>query len=102
LTSLKSRVYSADVSAGGGPGSPNVAPLGTSSGVTAPIHGTIIGRKPGGVGRHTPGAGAWVNRMGALRPSSARIRIRRSAARMPKATPRVLDRPSGICASDVA
>jgi hypothetical protein len=38
--------------------------LRTSSGVMKPNHGADIGRSPGGVGRQTPCAGGWVNRMG--------------------------------------
>jgi hypothetical protein len=73
---------------------PGVA-LRTSSGVTKPSHGTAIGRNAGGVGRQTPGAGGWVNRMGALRPSFARRRTRLSAARVPNSMPRVFAVPSG-------
>src|SRR5215472_17540650 len=68
LTSAKSRAYRAEVSAGGGGGANWVA-LRTSSGATKPSHGADIGTSPGGVGRQTPGAGGWVNVMGALRPS---------------------------------
>jgi hypothetical protein len=89
------------VSAGGG-GGPNWVALRTSSGVTKPSHGSTIGANAGGVGRKTPGAGGCVNRMGALRPSSSRSRIRLSAARVPNAMPRVLALPSGSCASDAA
>jgi hypothetical protein len=86
----------------GGTGGANWVALCTNSGVTKANHGADIGRNAGGVGRQTPGAGGWVNRMGALRPSSARSRIRLSAARMPNAMPRVFAVPSGICASDAA
>lgn len=51
--------------------------LRTSSGFTAPSQGTAIGAKPGGVGRHTPGAGGVVKEMSALRPSLARNEIER-------------------------
>src|SRR5215472_15464957 len=60
LTSSKSRVYRAEVSAGGGGGANWVA-LCTSSGVTKPSHGADMGRPGGGVDRQTPGAGGWVN-----------------------------------------
>jgi hypothetical protein len=51
---------------------PNCVALRTSSGVTPPSQGTVIGANAGGVGRQTPGAGGLVNSTGALRPSSAR------------------------------
>jgi hypothetical protein len=51
---------------------PNCVALRTSSGVTPPSQGTVIGADAGGVGRQTPGAGGLVNSTGALRPSSAR------------------------------
>jgi len=102
LTSLKSRVYAADVSAAGGPGSPNCFPLRTSRGVTAPSQGSIIGAKAGGVGRQTPGAGGCVKKIGAFRPSFARNAIRLSATRVPNLTPASFDQPSGSCASDAA
>ena len=86
----------------GGPGGANWVALCTSSGVTKPSHGADIGRNAGGVGRQTPGAGGRVNKMGALRPSSARSRIRLSAARVPNAMPRVFAVPSGSLASDAA
>jgi hypothetical protein len=76
--------------------------LRTSIGVTKPSHGTSIGVNVGGVGRQTPGAGDWVKKMGALRPSWARSRIRLSAARVPNATPLVFAGPSASCASDAA
>jgi hypothetical protein len=86
----------------GGAGGANWVALSSSSGVTKPSHGADIGRFAGGVGRHTPGAGGWVKKMGALRPSWARSRIRLSAARVPNAMPWVFALPSGICASDAA
>ena len=101
FTSMKSRVYRAEASVGG-PGGPNWVALCTSSGVTNPSHGSNIDRKPGGVGRQTPGAGGWVNRIGASRPSLARDAIKLSAARIPKVMPFAFAVPSGICASELA
>ena len=98
---MKSRVYRAEVSAGGAGGANWVA-LCTSSGVTKPSHGADIGRNAGGVGRQTPGAGGWVKKIGALRPSWARSRIRLSAARMPNAMPRSWPCRPGSLASDAA
>src|SRR5689334_13673320 len=99
--SLKSLVYWDEVSAGGGGGA-NWNALFTSRGVTKLSHGSSIDTKPGGVGRQTPGAGAWVKKIGASRPSWARRAIRLSAARIPKAIPFVLALPSGICVNELA
>ena len=57
LTSLKSRVYRAEVSLGGGPILPNWAPLRTSNGVTNPnrwgaeLRANAWGRRPPDTGR---------------------------------------------------
>src|SRR5215472_8572521 len=55
LTSAKSRVYRAEVSAGGAGGANWVA-VRTSNGATKPSHGADMD-DPGEVGRQTPGAG---------------------------------------------
>ena len=91
-----------EMSAGGGPGSPNWAPLRSIKGRTAPSHGTAMGRSPGGVGRQTPGAGARVNRTGAFRPSCALAETSVLAARSPYAMPRSFAGPAGTLASDAA
>src|SRR4029078_8570872 len=90
LTSLKAAVYSGDVMAGCGPGSPNCAPLSTTRGLTEPIHGTNIARFAGGVGRQIPGPGVGANVMFALRPPFARSAMIALAARVPKAMPLAL------------
>jgi hypothetical protein len=77
------RRWSAPVTAPGGAdsrgrppaGGANCVGLRASSGVTKPSQGATMGANAGGVGRQIPGAGAWVNRMGALRPSLARSLI---------------------------
>jgi len=77
------RLWSAPVTAPGGADSRGRPPAGgadcvglrASSGVTKPSQGATMGANAGGVGRQIPGAGAWVNRMGALRPSLARSLI---------------------------
>src|SRR3954447_15490291 len=57
LTSLKSRVYRAEVRAGGRFRGANCVARRTNSGVTKPSHGADMGENAGGVGRQTPGAG---------------------------------------------
>jgi hypothetical protein len=56
FTSWKSRVQRAEVSFGGAGGANRVG-LRTSSDVTKPSQGSIIGANMGGVGRQTPGPG---------------------------------------------
>jgi hypothetical protein len=86
LTSLNSAVYFADVIAGGGPGRNCVGDV-IVSGVTWLSHGSKNGAFAGGVGRHTPGAGAWSNVTGAFRPSFARSAMKWAAAASPYAMP---------------
>ena len=72
----RSRRYSA-LSKAGGPSSGKWVGDGISSGSTNPSHVPTIGTKPGGVGRHSPGASGSSCGWGtaALMPSSARRAI---------------------------
>src|SRR5438132_2925194 len=94
LTSLKSSVYAALVSAFG-PSVRSISALGTRNGRTFPTHGAGSFRKLGGVGRQMPGACGYGVGEGPKRPSFSRAVSIALAVASPMVTPAALD-PGGL------
>src|SRR3989442_9685506 len=101
LISLKSAVYVAPSSAGGGPGR-NCSGAVIVQGVTYRHCGKTAGAKAGGVGTQTPGPLPGVYGTVAAEPSLARRARMTAATALPSAMPSVLAAPSDTADRDAA